>query len=128
ASNGKPIKGALGPTTTSLVIIAGHDTNVSNLSGLLGVSWMIPSHQTDDVPPGSAMVFSLWKMSNGRYSVRLQFVSQTLDQMNKATQLTTQNPPVIVNLFIPGCSTSQEGYPCDWSSFKQVVNSSIDAS
>ena len=73
-------------------------------------------------------MFSLLKSSAGTYSVRLQFVTQTLEQMNKATPLTIQNPPVIVDLFVPGCSASREGYPCTWSDFKQVTNGAIDMS
>ncbi len=91
------------------------------LSGLLGLDWVVASHQPNDVPPGGALVFSLWKVSDDSYSVRVQFVSQTLDQMHNATKVTLQNPPVIVDLFVPGCSTSLEGYPCAWTSFKDLT-------
>jgi hypothetical protein len=96
------MKDALGPVRTSVVMISGHDTNFSNLFGLLRLSWAMPSHQMDDVPPGGALVFSLWKLPGGQYSVRVQFVVQTLEQMHNATELSLQNSPVIANLFVPG--------------------------
>src|SRR5262249_32807744 len=121
----KTVKGALGTTDSRVVVIVGHDTNVSNLSGMLGLSWVLPTYQPDDVPPGGALIFSLWKSSNGEPLVRLQFITQTLEQMHKATPLTMQNPPIIANLFVPQCSMAQDGYPCRWSNFKQLANSAI---
>jgi hypothetical protein len=62
---------------------------------------------------------------NGKHTVRLQFVAQTLEQMHNATPLTIKNPPMIANLFVPGCSSARDGYPCDWRSFAQVVERAI---
>src|SRR5262249_16109501 len=82
AVEGKPASTALGPPSTDTLVIAGHDTNITNLSGMLDVSWLLPSYQRDDIPPGGALVFSLWRMSSGRYTVRVQFLSQTMDEMH----------------------------------------------
>jgi 4-phytase / acid phosphatase len=128
AASAKPVKGAMGPPKTALVVISGHDTNISNLSGMLRLSWVLPSHQPDDAPPGGALIFSLWKSaSTGRYAVRLQFVAQTLNQMHEATPLSVTHPPPIANLFVPGCSTSAEGYACDWTRFVQAAREAIDS-
>jgi len=79
AVEGKAKDGGLGTPENTVVIVSGHDTNISNLSGMLGLSWLLPGYQHDDVPPGGALVFSLWRSSaSGRFSVRLQFVAQTL--------------------------------------------------
>ncbi len=78
-------------------MISGHDTNLSNLSGMLELSWLLPGYQADDAPPGGALVFSLWK-SPGGYSVRLQFAAQTLDQMHDGTALSRTHPPAIANV------------------------------
>lgn len=126
ATTRRAVRGALGRVPASLVMLVGHDTNISNLSGLLRLSWMVDSHQVDDAPPGGALVFSLWKSSSGRYSVTVQFVAQTLDQMHNATRLTLQQPPVIADLFVPECSSARAGYPCDWTVFKQLANRTID--
>lgn len=124
-AKGKTVKGAVGPKDSRLVVIVGHDTNISNLSGMLGLSWVLPSHQPDDAPPGGALVFSLWKSADGKYSVRTQIIAQTLEQMHNATPLSIQEPPVIANLFVPACSTAGDGYPCSWKDFTRTTKSVI---
>jgi len=111
-----------GKAPAPLLVIAGHDTNLSNLSGMLGLSWLLPSYQPDDAPPGGALVFTLSRSAAGDYSVRLQFIAQTLDQMHDAAALSRQNPPAIANVFVPACSSAKEGYPCSWEAFRQAVH------
>jgi 4-phytase / acid phosphatase len=126
AAAGKPVRGAIGGTQNALLIVSGHDTNISNLAGMLGVSWLLPSYQQDDAPPGGALIFSLWHSpATGRNSVRLQFVAQTLDQMHRGVPLSLASPPARANLFIPGCSTSAEGHACDWASFRATTAASL---
>ena len=127
AALGKPVPGATGPLACKVLVISGHDTNLSNLSGMLGLSWIAPSHQPDDIPPGAALLFSLWRQAqNGRYLVRLQFVTQTLEQMRRAVPLTTANPPAISEVFIPGCSSAAQGWPCEWSRFRSAVERALE--
>jgi len=91
------------------------------------ISWLLPSYQQDDVPPSGALIFSLWRSSDdGRHSVRVQFVAQTLDQMHEAIRLSLSNPPPIANVFVPGCSTAQEGFSCEWRDFHRAVQAAID--
>jgi 4-phytase/acid phosphatase len=126
AAVGKPVAGAAGSPDTALLVISGHDTNLSNLSGMLGLSWLLPSYQPDDTPPGGALIFTLWRSrATGRYSVRLQFAAQTLDQMHDATSLSLANPPAIANVFVPGCSAAGDGYPCTWESFVTTARGAI---
>jgi len=66
-----------------LKLIAGHDTNLSNLGGILGVSWSLPG-QPDDTPPGGALAFELWRDGQGQRTVRLAFFYQTLEDMRLA--------------------------------------------
>jgi 4-phytase / acid phosphatase len=105
----------------SLLVISGHDTNISNLSGMLGLSWVLPGYQPDDAPPGGALIFTLWQTPAGKSVVRVQFVAQTMEQMHDATPLSAANPPAAANIFVPGCSTSAEGYPCDWDAFVETA-------
>ncbi len=120
--DGKPLAGSLGSATDKLLIISGHDTNISNLSGMLRLSWLMPDYQPDDVPPGGALLFSLSRSkSDGRYWVRLQFVAQTLDQMHNSVPLSLAHPPEIADLFVPGCSTARAGFPCAWEDFRRLV-------
>jgi 4-phytase / acid phosphatase len=113
-----------GKAEAPLLVISGHDTNLSNLSGMLGLSWLLPDYQADDTPPGGALVFSLWK-SAGTYSVRLRFVAQTPDQMHDGAAASRAHPPAIANVFVPGCSSSAEGYPCSWEAFRDVTARAI---
>ena len=102
AETGKPVAGALGSPRASLLVISGHDTNLSNLSGMLGLSWLLPGYQPDDTPPGGALVFTLWQSAaTGSYSIRLQYMAQTLDQMHDATALSVASPPAIARRLRP---------------------------
>lgn len=126
AATGKPVAGAAGSPGNSLLVISGHNTNQIFLSGLLRLSWLLPGYQPDYTPPGGALIFTLWHSpTTGQYSVRLQFVSQTLDQMHNTTPLSLANPPAMTDVFVPGCSTAANGYPCGWAAFRTVARSAI---
>ena len=84
------------------MIVSGHDTNLSNLSGMLGLSWRLPGYQADDTPPGGALVFSIWQGPGAaNYFVRAQYLAQTLEQMRGATPLSLSAPPAEEDLSIP---------------------------
>jgi hypothetical protein len=71
--------GALDSPGTKLLILSGHDTNLSNLSGMLGPSRRLPGYQPDDTPPGGALIFSLWQQPDtAPYSVRAPSALRTL--------------------------------------------------
>jgi 4-phytase/acid phosphatase len=76
AASGKKTAGALGPPGTAVLIISGHDTNLSNISGMLGLSWTLPGYQPDDTPPGGALIFSLWgDAADGSLFVKTQYTA-----------------------------------------------------
>ncbi len=118
-------KATAGESKNPLAVISGHDTNISNLSGMLGLSWLLPGYQPDDVPPGGALIFSLWKSADGKRFLRLRFIGQTPEQMHNATPLTTANPPASSDVFIPGCSAAAKGYPCEWKAFSALARTVI---
>lgn len=125
ATSGKATDGALGKPDDRLLILVGHDTNLSNISGALGLTWLIDG-RLDDTPPGGALVFELWKdAAAGDYSVRTWYMAQTLDQMRNATPLSAQSPPERVPVFIPGCGRA-DGY-CEWKRFQQAIHAGIDS-
>jgi 4-phytase/acid phosphatase len=76
------LKGEGGET---LKLIAGHDTQLSNLAGILGVSWTLPG-QPDDTPPGGALAFELWRDRQGHRTVKLAFFYQPLEDMRAAAR------------------------------------------
>jgi 4-phytase/acid phosphatase len=65
-----------------VVFLIGHDTNLAQISGLLGTQWH-SARQPDDYPPGGALVFDLWE-KNGRYSVQTHALLPMLDALRNA--------------------------------------------
>jgi 4-phytase / acid phosphatase len=124
AAGGHPIAGALSKPDDRLLILVGHDTNLANISGALGLNWIIDGRR-DDTPPGGALVFELWKKPGAAdYSVRTLYTAQTLDQMRNAAPLSLGNPPERVTVFIPGCSRADAS--CAWKDFQQTVQGATD--
>ena len=127
AVTGKVVPGALGKPGDKVVVMVGHDTQISNFAGMLGLSWLIDGYQPDDTPPGGALVFELWRYPvTGDYKVRTYYMTQTLEQMRKALPLTLDSPPAKAPLFVPGCSTADEGFACGWKEFQHTLEAAID--
>ena len=126
AATGLATDGALGHPGDAALVIVGHDTNLSNLSGLLDLSWKLPGYPADDTPPGGALVFSLWRDPGTRQTyVKTQYLAQTPDQMRDAVRLTLATPPEVRDLTVAGCATaSVDG--CPWPSFARVIREAID--
>lgn len=124
AESKRPVTGALSKPDDRLLVLVGHDTNLANMSGSLGLSWLIDGRR-DDTPPGGALVFELWRASGtGAYSVRAFYTAQTLDQMRNATPLSLTSPPERAPVFVPGCSRADGS--CEWSAFQRAVQTAID--
>lgn len=101
------------------LFLVGHDTNLSNLAGMLDLDWLADGRR-DDTPPGSTLAFELWRSSStGELSVRLFFIAQTLEQMRAASELTAKDPPQRVPVFIPGCS--RPDLSCRWEDFAKTL-------
>ena len=126
AASGQRDANALGGEDDQILVISGHDTNLSNLSGMLGLSWKLPSYQIDETPPGGALLFSLWRdvLSHEDF-VKTEFVAQTLDQMHRRTPLSLAAPPERTNITIPGCSPA-EARGCPWPTFERVLQEAVD--
>jgi len=123
---GHPVAGSLIKPDDRLLILVGHDTNLANIGGALGINWLIDGRR-DDTPPGGALVFELWKQANAdEYAVRTFFVAQTLDQMRNKTPLSLSAPPERVPVFVPGCGRPDGA--CDWIGFQKALNGAVDPS
>lgn len=125
AEEGRAMHGAVGDVRQKLVILVGHDTNISNLAALLDAHWLIDGYQRDDAAPGGALVFELWQQ-DGQDVVRIYYTVQTPAQMRNAVRLSLAEPPAKTSVFLPGCSRGEEGAPCMWSDFKHLATTSID--
>jgi 4-phytase/acid phosphatase len=121
---GKAISGALNPPGDHALFVIGHDTNLSNIACLLNLTWILDSRR-DDTPPGGTLIFELWKTrATENYFVQTYFSAQTLEQMRSASNLTLNQPPQRVRLFLPGCS--EVDLSCSWPSFAKTLDQSID--
>lgn len=137
--NGTPllqtISNALDPNAASklpdispdnkILFIAGHDTNIANISGMLNLRWTLPG-QPDNTPPGGALVFERLADKSGKQYVSVSMVYQTLEQLRSQTPLSLKEPAGSVPLKIPGCSDqTPEGY-CPLPTFTRVVSQSVE--
>jgi|SRR5471030_769375 len=104
-----------------ILFIAGHDTNIANISGMLDMSWTLPG-QPDNTPPGGALVFERWSDKAGKQFVSVNMMYQTLVQLREQTPLTLKEPAGRVQLKIPGCNDqTAEGY-CPLQTFTHLVS------
>jgi 4-phytase/acid phosphatase len=127
AASGKSVAGALDPPGTAVLVVSGHDTNLANLSGMLGLSWRLPGYQPDDTPPGGALIFSLWQRpEGGEYYAHAEYLAQTLEQMRNSTPLTIAAPPAKEDLTVKGCESAGEKLGCSWNTFVKSLQAAID--
>jgi 4-phytase/acid phosphatase len=119
AAQRKAVSGALGKPDDRALFLIGHDTNIENIAGALNLTWIVDGRR-DDTPPGGALVFELWRnTTSGAYTVRTYFMAQTLEQMRMSSDLTLKNPPDRVEVFLPGCSTTDMS--CPLPSFSKLI-------
>jgi 4-phytase / acid phosphatase len=122
SATGKPAQGAPGKPGDLILFLVGHDTNIATVAGALGLDWIVNGRR-GDTPPGGALVFELWRThASGRYSVRVHYTAQTLDQMREMQPLTLANPPADASVFVPGCSRAD--LSCDLEDFLRVLTAS----
>ena len=126
AVSGKGAPGALGKPGDRLLLLVGHDTNISHVSSLLNLSWLLRGYQRDDTPPGGSLVFRLWNLGGDRHAVEIVYVAQTLDQMRDLAPLGLDSGPATAGVFVPGCSTADARSNCDWESFRKIVSNGVD--
>jgi 4-phytase / acid phosphatase len=87
----------------NVAILSGHDTQLGALGGILNAHWPLGNGLVlDDMPPGGALVFELYRQSSGEYRVHLHFVYQTLAQFRHASPLPDGIATSPVRM--PGCS------------------------
>jgi 4-phytase/acid phosphatase len=78
-----------------LIILVGHDTNLSNIAGAFGLSWTLPG-QPDPTAPGTALAFERWRdPATGQALLRVRVFYQTPDQVRGLEP--AASPPVVVS-------------------------------
>lgn len=106
-----------------ILFIAGHDTNIANISGMLEMPWTLPG-QPDNTPPGGALVFERWSHAGKQY-ISVKMMYQTLQQLRNQTPLTLKNPAGSVQLKIPGCSDQTPEGLCPLTTFTHLVSQRV---
>jgi 4-phytase / acid phosphatase len=120
-ATGKAVAGTRVPPSARFVFLSGHDTQLAELQGMLGISWLVRGDQLDDTPPGGALIFEVRKpTAGGEPFVRTFFSEQSLDAMRAGRG----ENPLRVPVYIPGCPAMD----CPMSTFTSVVTSAIDQS
>lgn len=121
------VSGALGPPKTSALIVVGHDTNIANLSGMLGLSWHLGGYPPNETPPGGALIFSLWERADDRhFFIRIEYLAQSLDQMRDSTPLSLNAPPEKEEIASSGCPRPSNSPACPWDAFVDSLEKAID--
>jgi 4-phytase/acid phosphatase len=126
AVSGTTLGGSLGKSGDRVLVIVGHDTNLSNIAGMLGISWLLDGYQPAETPPGGALVFELWEQGTGGFEVNTYFTAQSLEQMRKVLSPSLDNPPLKSPIFVPGCSQGDQNMTCTWEAFQRTVNGAIN--
>jgi 4-phytase/acid phosphatase len=113
------------PAGARITLLAGHDTNIADLGGLLGMHWRVASYPADAIPPGSALGFELLSDGRGQQFVRAFYRSQRMDQLRNLEPLTAANPPYREYLDIPGCGRAADARGCDLPAFTKIVEARL---
>jgi 4-phytase / acid phosphatase len=115
-------EGAAGTPPSPLVIYSGHDTNIANIAGMLGIHWLMSDLPQDDTPPAGALVFELYEgKSPAGLFVKLRYVHATMAQMRRKAILSLADPPEWSEITIPNCSE-----PCSFTKFQGIMTKAID--
>ncbi|PRC95112.1 histidine-type phosphatase [Solimicrobium silvestre] len=66
-----------------LIVLAGHDTNLSNLAGVFNLNWHLPD-QPDVTAPGTAIAFERWRDNKtGQALLRMRLFYQGMEQVRE---------------------------------------------
>lgn len=68
-------------------VLVGHDGNLAYVGGALGLHWQARGFAPDDPPPGSGLIFELWRDATGRKIVKVRYRSQSLDGLRDLTPM-----------------------------------------
>lgn len=88
----------------SLVMIAGHDSNLLQAAVLMGLDWRLPD-QPSVTAPDTTLAFEVWRDSDtSRRTLRVVVYAQTLRQIREGTTLDRANSPDVVPIVPDACA------------------------
>lgn len=115
------------PADNRVVFLVGHDGNIANIAGMLGLHWQL-LQQPDNTPPGGGLVFELWQNKNNHlYYVSIKMFYQTMAQLRNMENLDlTANPAGMMSISIPGCDNTGKDKLCQLETFQKKLNEAIE--
>jgi len=101
-----------------LIVLTGHDTNLSNLAGVFGLDWHL-ADQPDVTAPGTTMAFERWRDNKtGQAVLRMRLFYQDMDQVRELSS----TPARQIDLQAAACNKSQQNAQhCVLSDFVAAV-------
>ncbi|MBB3693679.1 histidine-type phosphatase [Sphingomonas sp. BK580] len=87
----------------AIELLVGHDTNVTALAAVLGVTLTAPGYAAGDVAPGGALVLELLRGRAGARFVRATYRTQSPTQLRRLAR-----GGAVTRLPIPGCAGGPE--------------------
>jgi 4-phytase/acid phosphatase len=107
-----------------LTAIAGHDTNLSNLAGVFGLTWTLPD-QPDATAPDTVLAFEVWR-DGATKTVRIVVYSQSLAQLRDASALDATSPAGIIPVESTAC-VGDPGGVCRLETLETKVRAGLPA-
>lgn len=108
-----------------LDLLVGHDTNISNVGGALGLHWHVPGYAPDDAAVGGALGFELLRDRAGQRFVRVSYQAQGTRQLRELQPLDEGNPPYTAYLPQPSCALPEDPTLCRYDDFVHALQSRI---
>lgn len=122
------IVNALKAGPAKLFLMAGHDTNIADIAGMLDLHWRIDSYPADDTPPGGGIGFELLRDQAGQRYIRAFYRAQTMDQLRELRPLDLKAEPAVVTyMALPGCAKGADRTICTAADFFALVEGKIKA-
>lgn len=113
------------PASARLIVLAGHDTNLSNVGSILGLDWTLPG-EPDSTAPDTTLALELWRDGRGRKYVSALVLYQTLSELRTeamgAKVDSSGLPARAYPLIFPGCT----GLRCPLAIVRTRIESRID--
>lgn len=106
-------KGDKDAAAARIVAFVGHDTNIANIGGMLGLTWEQPGYVPDQTPPGGALMFTLWKMPDNSQGLGIQYVSLSLNGLRAKTPAQAQQEILVSPVTWAYCSVGNHTWPAN---------------
>jgi 4-phytase/acid phosphatase len=93
------------PPAAKYVLYVGSDTQIAEIDAILDMHWQPKSYLAEETSPTGSLTFErLGDPATNTHSVRVGFVTPTLDQISDVSTLDAKDPLEVLSLNIPGCA------------------------